>query len=174
MQGQVSETPPDSLVCIGTVPPKAELKGFGTVVLVEPDPDRADELQARYRAAKTVTVIAAAIGTQPGQADLQGFNFPGLRSLHAPAPALKDLFPGLKTRYRKPVQILTAAQLLERVGDLPDPVTLLIDLPGSELDILESWHAAGALDRLSQVRLRCSAEPAFEGSADQAALTAWM
>ena len=99
---------------------------LASLVLVEPNPDRAVALGAAKTGRK---VIVAAVGAKAERADLVEFNFPGLRSIHKPSTELRQLLPGLNERSRRSVDVITSAQLLERCGAMPRPLHLWIDAP---------------------------------------------
>ncbi|WP_212525602.1 FkbM family methyltransferase [Actibacterium sp. MT2.3-13A] len=168
---------PAALIILGPPAPEALeallAEGISRVVLVEPDPDRAARLEIRFGDRPGLEVVAAAVAGQEGPAELAEFNFPGLRSLHAPSPALRSLLPGLRVRARHAVEAITPAGLLARLGDLPRPAHLRIDAPGSEAAILQGLQAEGALERFDRIWLRCGAEPMFEGARDCRSVQDW-
>jgi len=145
----------------------------GKIILLEPDPDKAKEIQARFGANERLRVIPALLARRDGPAKLSEYNFPGLRSVVPPIQALRDLFPGLYVRTRKTVKTMTPAQLIEDIGDLPGSVHLDINTPGLEHDILQGWQQAGGLEQLDRIRIRCGATIMFEGAADRKTLEDW-
>ena len=176
MLGHTIDTPPASLI---TITPRsldaldARLpKTIERVVLVEPDPEEAQKLTRHFNGRDDVSVIAAAVAKAPGPRTLQTFNFPGLRSLCPPTPALRQLLPGLRVIKEQIVETVTPLQLLERVNDLPRPLHVEIKAPGSEPDILEGWEEAG-LERFDLIRINCGTEPLFEGAWDSQTLQRW-
>ncbi|MFD2175534.1 FkbM family methyltransferase [Rhodobacter lacus] len=168
---------PASLVLIG--PPSGEAlapliaEAPGTVVLVEPNPDLAARLERDFAQRERVRVLSFGVDATPGRAELSSFNFPGLRSLRRPTPALRALLPGLQLRASQSVEVITPAKLFERIGPLSRPLHLWIDAAGSELAILEGLHAAGALEEIDQIRLSCPAEEMFEGGSCLARVRSW-
>lgn len=172
------ETAPASLILVGA-PPIEELESYGlenlqALVLVEPDPMRAAQLSKHFEARKEVTVVNGAVGNTSGTAELCEFNFPGLRSICQPAPALRRLLPGIRVRKKCMVDVVTSELLLKQVGDLPPPIHLHINLLGSEHEILEGWYENERLDQLVLIRVRCSAEPMFEEGPAGCVVTEWM
>jgi len=143
------------------------------IVLVEPDADRADELRARFQGDDRVTVIAKGVATSTGDAELHVFNFPGLRSLLPPKEGLRGVLPGLRLRASKPVELITPAQLLNELGDLPLPWSLYVDVASWDSDILQGLLDCGAMYRAELVRVRCAATSFFEGLADSSGLQEW-
>ena len=140
------------------------------VVLVEPDPDRAQKLQAR----DGVRVICAAIGPEPGQRPMVRFNFPGLRSLFTPTATLRDALPGLRETGRTPVTVISPDDLAAQVEDLPDSAEMHIDAPGAEKMILQGLADRGVLARVSHLHLRCGTLPMVEGAAARSELEDWI
>lgn len=145
------------------------------IVLVEPDAQRGERLRKRLEEAeREVVVVPAALAAFEGEAELSVYNLPGLRSLKPAEKALGELFPGLRLRERVPVALSPLAAVLEKAGPLPEPLTLWIDLPGSEEDVLRAWQADGALDRLDHLVLRCCKEALFAEAGTSAALKKYL
>ena len=177
MARQTHDTPAASLIIIGPSTDDLEARlaePVGKVVLVEPDPARAASIEVRYGDRSGLSVIAAAVSDKAGQAELSEFNYPGLRSLHAPTAALLALMPGLRVKARRMVQVITPAALLDEAGDVPDPAHLRINAPGCEYAILQGLQQAGALERFDRVWVRCGAEPMFEEAQDSETVQHWM
>lgn len=143
----------------------------GRLVVFEPDPDLAAELEARLAGRGDIRVLPFALGTATGEAELRVFNLPGMASLHAPT-GLKALFPGLRELRRVRVRTVAAAEALATLPDLPDPLHVHIDAPGSEEAILAGLAAAGLLARTARLDLRCGREALFEGAPDLGAIQA--
>ncbi|SOC06902.1 FkbM family methyltransferase [Rhodobacter maris] len=171
------DAPPASLVLIGPPPLEALAPLIaaapGAVVLVEPNPDLAVRMERQFASRESVKVLPFGIDAAPGHADLSSFNFPGLRSLRRPTPALRALLPGLQLRSSLHVEVITPAELIARIGPLPRPQHLWIDAPGAEMAILQGLLEAGALERIDRIRLRCPAEEMFEGGSSVANLRNW-
>lgn len=107
-----------------------------------------------------------------GTADAHVFSLPGLVSLREPLDTLHALFPGLRERECKTVDLLDPETFAPHVADLPAPLTCAIALPGAETDILDALEAAGVLGCLSTLQLRCGVEPFFAGASGRAAIEA--
>lgn len=178
MLEHIPDSAPASLVVIGS-PPIEDFDAHASpdllsLVLVEPDPRRAAQLSEHFEIRNGVKVINVAVDGAAGSAELREFNFPGLRSIRQPATSLRRLLPGIRVGRKCTVDVVNVEQLLAHIGDLPPPVHLHINLPGSEYDILKGWHEKEGLDRLALIRVRCSAEPMFEGACASYVLTEWM
>ncbi|MBL4919342.1 hypothetical protein [Szabonella alba] len=140
-------------------------------VFLQPDPELAAGL---HRAAPGAEVLVLGLAAEDGRMDLLQMNFAALNSFHEPAPALRALFPGLKVMRRQPVPVLSPGALLDRIGARGQGIDLVLDMPGSEMQLLEAWKAADALEQLRSLVLRCGSEVFFEGSAPQAQIEAWL
>lgn len=147
---------------------------FGQLVLLEPDPAAGPQLAALFAETLPPEIIAATLGPAEGEGELLHYNFPGLTSLHPAENALQTLFPGLRVTSRTAIRIQDATALMERLETAPRPLSVVINLPGSELDILQALHDAGATDDIDQVRVRCAAEPMFAGGSAAPAITQWL
>lgn len=107
-------------------------------------------------------------GDAEGEGELILYNLPGLVSLSEPLETLFHLFPGLRETSRQRFDWLEPAKMGRFLADMPDPVTIWIDLPGAESTILESLARSGLLARARFVHLRCGTEPFFTGASGQA------
>jgi flagellar biosynthesis GTPase FlhF len=110
--------------------------------------------------------VWAAASSQDGDVEMTVYSVHGLRSFLPPAPALKNLFPGLQELSKETVPALSVASLLERLQPLDGPVRLWIDMPGEEALLLENLRSAGLLERVEELVIRCGVEPFFAGSED--------
>jgi FkbM family methyltransferase len=146
--------------------------GVSRIILVEPNPGFADALTGLCAGAQgRVEHVRAAITDQDGNALLNVFNVQGYSSLRHPS-ALQDLLPGLRQVARLSVPTLSAGGLLGRLGALEGQVLLILDTPGSELDVLQSFHDAGGLERFAELQIVCAEEPLYEGANGRSALQA--
>lgn len=170
---------PASLLAIGAPAPDqldalAEQESLSRIVFVEPDPKRAEALEERFAGDDRVKVIAATLGAEAGEAEIQIFNYRGARSVHVPGEAMRALLPGLKTRSRVPVTMMTPAQLHEQIGVLPSPLALRIEALGSEMDILKGWQAAAGLEGVARIQVSTSTEAMFENGPAAPECNTWM
>jgi chromosome segregation ATPase len=85
-----------------------------------------------------------------------------------------DLLPGLRQVATVPVATLSATSLLNRLSVDAGSLLLMLDAPGSELEILQSFKEAGALDVLVGLDLICSEEPQYQGSLGRPDLQSWV
>ncbi|PJF08550.1 hypothetical protein [Pseudorhodobacter sp. MZDSW-24AT] len=167
--------PPSTLIMMA--PPAsdhalADVMGrpWDSVIMVEPEADRARRLQKRTG----VQIIPAAIGPERGQKPLIRFNFPGLRSLFEPTAALSDLLPGLREIGRIPVDVITPDDLARQLQDLPRAAELHIEAPGAEWMILQALHGQKLLQRIARLQLRCGTHPMAEGALPRNVLETWI
>lgn len=143
------------------------------LILVEPDPLLVAHLQSRHKGAAQVTVLPVAIASGEGRQDLYRFSLARLNGIRAPG-RLTELMPGVRRVPGVQVEGITVAGLLRRLGLQATPVHLVIDAPGSEMDILQGWKAAGALGLIDSLELHASPLPLYEGGEELAALTGWL
>ncbi len=146
------------------------------VVLVEPHPATAKALGARFATLPEVSVLPVAVGGADalGDAALHVLSDPAHSSLHRPLPLLGALLPGLRPAGSTTVEVISAAELFDRLGTLPEPIHVELDAPGSEAVILAGLQHAGILDRIASVDLRCGSEPLYEGAVPASALATWL
>lgn len=145
-----------------------------SLLLIEADPQIAHDLQARAAEYAQLKVICAAVSGHPGPAILHRYNLPGASSLH-PATGLKKLFPGLKETGRIKVEAVTPDSLFRSLNLQNDfENTLVIDLPGEELPILQSLLKSELLYLFSRLYLNCGREPLYEGSTTAQSILQWL
>jgi len=141
--------------------------GAETVLLVEAEPEAAAELSARAAGDKRVKVVHAAVSADPRPRPFHVANFADLSSLRAPAPALRELFPGLRivsdevVTPRDPVSVLGESLPGEDRGS----ALLVLETPGETLGILEALEKADALHRFDAICLQEGVEPLHDGAA---------
>jgi hypothetical protein len=142
--------------------PDGAMPEAARLVAVEPDPVRAASLTAAHPG---LEVVDGMLAGGAGPATMIGWNLPGLRSLRAPNPRLRALFPGLREITRQLVNLVDPAALLAQLAPLPDHVSLHVDAPGEMAGIVDALENAGWLDRIAVLSLRCGVEPFFENEA---------
>ncbi|MBC7477367.1 MAG: hypothetical protein H7317_04640, partial [Pseudorhodobacter sp.] len=145
--------------------------GARQVILVEPNPTHAAALARLAASNPQVQVIEAAIADRDGEGLLRVFNVVRHSSL-ADATGLADLLPGLRQTALVPVTLLSPATLLDRVAPDAGTVALIVDAPGSEVQILQGFQEAGAFQWLTAVELTCTEEPQYDGAVGRPALQA--
>ena len=150
------------------------IQAAGRIILVEPEEHRAAALARQANGDPRITIHKAALGSEDGLGILHVMNFAGMSSLRPASPALQRLLPGLRETTRYEVRRLSVARLLADSGEIARPLHVVIDSPGSELDILEGFRAAGALGLIDQLELHCGTEAFQEGAADCATLEGWL
>ncbi len=138
--------------------------GAEKIVLVEPNPEMAEQLRQRTAKHPQVTVVEAAITTDPLNNKLQEYNLPEVSSLY-PATGLKTLFPGLKVKTTHQVATLTPEQLLADHGpQTGEQAMLSIQVPGEEHAILQSLMNTDHLKQFCELSVNANPTPYFEGS----------
>lgn len=144
--------------------------GAETVLLVEAEPEAAADLLARAAGEARVRVVQAAVSGDPRPRPFHVANFADLSSLRAPAPALRELFPGLRivsdevVTPRDPVAVLGESLPAEDKGS----ALLVLETPGETLGILEALEKAGTLHRFDAICLQEGVEPLYAGAAPMA------
>ena len=138
------------------------------LVLISPVPPKEGSALGHLMATPTAQRIAGVPGPEAGEADLISYSLPGLSSLSPPAASLAALLPGLHETGRQRVTRLVPSDLAQMLSELPEPLTLWIDLPGAEAEILGVLATAGVLERVQRLELRCGVEPFFMGAEGQA------
>jgi len=138
--------------------------GAQRIVLVEPNPKLADQLRETAQPHEQVTVVEAAVTSNPANNELKEYNLPEANSLHQPT-GLKALFPGLKTLTTTQVSILTPEQLLkEHAPEEGKPVKLVVQTPGEEHAIVEALINTGQLKQCAELQMATNPEPYYESS----------
>jgi FkbM family methyltransferase len=144
------------------------------LLLVEADPQLAEDLQNRTKGHESVQVSCAAISGQPGPATFNRYNLPEVNSLHA-ANKLIELFPGLKTVEQLKVNAISPDSLLSHLKlNVEQKNLLIIDLPGEELPVLQVLKQSQKLHFFSQVILHCGCESLYEGSEAAEQVLEWL
>ncbi len=144
------------------------------VLLIEPAATAGGEQARILGDLPGIEIVDAVPGGRDAPVDLDRYNLPGLRSLRPPTDALHALYPGLKLRGRVATQMVALAGLVGDGADLPAPLRLYVDLPGSEGDILQALSDCGALDAVSALSMRCAGEEMFRGGWRCDALRSWL
>lgn len=88
-----------------------------------------------------------------------------------PSAALMALQPDLRRLRRQTVRARAMARLAEALRALPDPLSVWIDAPGLEAEIVTLLQSSQLAPRLQSLTVRVGVVACFEGAADAAALT---
>lgn len=153
---------------------EAPLAGYlaattGRIVLVEPDPEAAADLQDRVAALPDaararVEVIAAAVAATDGPATLQVLNMADLSALTAPT-GLREIYPGLRILSQVPVAGIAPAGLIARLEPMPEAGNrLIVEAAGQEMVLLAGLAEHGALTRFGRIDVVCGREPMYQGA----------
>ncbi|WP_304615814.1 hypothetical protein [Paracoccus sp. (in: a-proteobacteria)] len=119
---------------------------------------------------EATTLLDGWIAKQSGQGEVTCWGAADLQSAHKPSAALLQLFPNLLVLGKRPTRLWRMDELLAELAPLPDPLSLWIDMPGSEAEILSQLLSSGATERLANIWLRGGTERWFEGALDVASL----
>ncbi|WP_093993411.1 hypothetical protein [Flavimaricola marinus] len=153
--------------------------GAAQIVLVEPEPERAEDLRALVaslsaRDQARVQVIERAVAMQDGTAMLTVFNQTDASSL-VPPTGLSELYPGLRVLSRTEVETVSPASLLKTLTLDPDALNwLIVETPGLEAQVLRALADLGGLTQFVRLDLRCGAEPLYEGAASGQEILTWL
>lgn len=147
----------------------------GKLMLVEPDPDRAQAARAWLQQTGAGVLVEAAVAAEDGEATFNRTSFADVNSLRVVTGATA-LFPGVRALETCTVKTVRPRNLfqagLEDVGD--GPRGLIVDAPSEVLLVLDDLHQAGLLGTFAHVIVRVAEEPLHEGGADRRALEAWL
>jgi predicted nucleic acid-binding Zn-ribbon protein len=145
------------------------------LMLVEPDPDRAQSARAWLQQAGAGSLVEAAVADEDGEATFKRTSFADVNSLRVVTGAMA-LFPGVRALETCTVKTVKPRNLfkagLEDVGG--GPCGLIVDAPSEVLLVLDDLHQAGLLGKFAHVIVRVAEEPLHEGGADRRALEAWL
>ena len=144
------------------------------IVLVDPTLDPGAPPPDLLAATAATSVVDAFPGPSQGEAEVMVWSVRGLMSARPPTPALTDLFPGLRCKTRRTVPMRRVADLADSLRDRPAPITVWIDMPGSEAELLGQLLATGLGQDIRAIRVRSTSEVFFEGGTTAAELIAQM
>jgi FkbM family methyltransferase len=144
------------------------------LLLVEADPQMAEDLQNRTKNRGSVKVTCAAIAGQPGPATFNRYNLPEVSSLRC-AKGLIELFPGLKTVEQFKVDAISPDFLLNPLKlNSEQENMLVVDLPGEELPVLQALQQSQKLHLFNHLILHCGSHALYEGSEPAARVLEWL
>lgn len=135
------------------------------IILVEPRAPLAVELRMRSAMDSRVQVLEVAVTNNPQYNKLNEYSIPGADSLYLPS-GLKKLFPGLRLLAQHPVDTITVPGLLKLCAFTGDQNALIVQAPGLEVSIIESFSEAGALEALSYISVICPEQPLYDLSGE--------
>ena len=145
------------------------------VVLVEPDPLRANGIRAWLEEGGSGTLIEAAVADRRGESAFRRTSFGDMNSLRVPTGAL-TLFPGLQSLETVPVKLIQPRDLVSGLDldKIEGRIGLVIDAPSEVLIVLTDLYDAGVLEKFDDIILRVADIPLHEGGADRKCLDAWL
>jgi FkbM family methyltransferase len=133
--------------------PQAAIRSF------EPLPGARDKL--KVVTAGRVEIVAAAVGAEPGRAELNVSAQDDSSSLLPIGRRQVAEYPGTEATTTIEVDVVTLASVLSEA--LPGPVLLKIDVQGFELDVLRG--AGELLSKVDEVFVECSFVELYDGQA---------
>lgn len=131
------------------------------IVLVEPNPSLAASLRRCVQTEPRVQVLEVAITNNPADNQLNEYNLPGASSLYPPTE-LRRLYPGMRLLKQHRVTTIGVEELVERCELEGEHNALVVQAPGSELEIIEALTERGDIDRFSYIDITCSEKPLYE------------
>ncbi len=168
-----SQVPKGTLILIGARQGDLERHPLAArTILVQPEAGMARVLSREAATWPGASLHPVALGCESAAKSLRVMNMGEMNSLRPGTSALLALLPGLREVSRQEVRMITLADLLDQVGDLPNPVRMSLVAPGDEADILEGLVTTGLLDRLTELTLRCGEVVLHEGGKPRVALEA--
>lgn len=146
-----------------------------TVILVEPDPERALALKTWLEGGGKGTLVEAAVADRSGEGIFRRTSFDAMNSLRAPTGA-KELFPGLQSLETVPVNLVRPRDLLSgrALENTRGRIGLVVDAPSETLLVLADLDDAGVLEQFDDIAVRVAERPLHEGGADRKDLEAWL
>lgn len=136
------------------------------LILAEAHPEQAEALSGRIDPVRGEEVWSLAITAEPlAQASLHVVNNPTFSSLKAPTGLLEH-FPNLREVRQATVPARSLAAAIEALALEADADHLLVlDAPGQAVDMLGATPPQ-ALQAFSEIVVRCSLEPLYDGDKD--------
>lgn len=135
------------------------------IILVEPRMALAAELRQRSAKDSRVQVLEAAVTNDPKYNKLNEYNVPGADSLYLPS-GLKTLFPGLRLLAQHSVSPMTVQEVLDRCALTGEKNALILQAPGLEASMIESFVETGAINNLCYISVACLEQPLYDVSSD--------
>ena len=144
------------------------------ILLVEADPELAEDLKKRTAFLEQVQVQCAAVAGNPGPVTFYRYNLPHAGSLHSASGMLK-LYPGLRVVEKFPMEAVSPNKVLEplHLEDYQEN-HWVIDIPGEELQVLQSLLRTGQLHLFFRIQLYCGREPLYENSEPSSRILEWL
>ncbi|MGA0543427.1 hypothetical protein [Neotabrizicola sp. VNH66] len=139
-------------------------------MLIQPETGLSRALSKATDGQSGISLHPVALGAANGTAVLRVMNLSEMNSLRPANAEMRSLLPGLREVAQQELRKIDGAELLKQAGDLPDPVTIRIAAPGDEAEILQGLAAAGLLERLAGLTLRCGEVALHEGAEPRSAL----
>ena len=146
-----------------------------SVILVEPDPLRAQAIRAWLEDGGSGTLVEAAVADRRGEGAFRRTSFGDMNSLRAPAGAI-DLFPGLQSLESVPVKLIQPRDLLSErdLETMQGRIGLVVEAPSEVLVVLADLDDAGILEQFDDIIIRVAETPLHDGGADRSHIEAWL
>lgn len=133
------------------------------ILLVEPNPKRAERLRDLAQADDRVKVLEVAVTDNANLDQLYEYNLPEASSLYRPT-GLKKIFPGLRTTAQHSVSTQAPRQLLAEHRINGENNLLVVQAPGAEMAIIKALPESKDLHSFSHIWLTNPIEVFYEGA----------
>ncbi|GJL96294.1 MAG: hypothetical protein DHS20C06_01110 [Hyphobacterium sp.] len=145
------------------------------IVMVEPDPLRADAIRTWLDEGGKGMLVEAAVADRRGEGTFRRTSFGDMNSLRVPTGAL-TLFPGLQSLETVPVKLILARDLINgrNLESIEGRTCLVIDAPSEVLVALADLVDADVLEKIDDIILNVAEIPLHEGGADRKYLERWL
>ncbi|MCP8900292.1 hypothetical protein [Gilvimarinus xylanilyticus] len=120
------------------------------IILVEPNPQLAEQLRQQAEGDNRVTVLEQAVGGARAGSELHVYNLAHTASLY-PLDGLKNLYPGLRLANTHSVQRQTPAQLFNQLSIQGYHNLLVVQAPGAESDILTALAQSNRFETFANI-----------------------
>lgn len=146
----------------------------GLLVLVEADPQLAEDLERRLAGRDNAQVINAGVAAESGDRTYYRYNLPAVNGLRQ-ATGLRAVYPGLRLIEERPIQALSIRQLLDSLNLAPDRSnSLIVELAGEEAAILEALEAEDRLHRFCEIELVAGRDALYEDAVPADQVLDWL
>ena len=138
------------------------------VILIEPQPELAQQLRDKTAAHAHVQVLELAVSDDPQQTRLHQFNLSALNSLYT-QNELKQQYPGIREQQAISVNTIPPQALIESCQIDPKAQNrLILDAPGAEAGILQTLHEKKLLTAFTDITLTTPEKPLYSSNSSYA------
>lgn len=169
---------PGTLIVLGAASPRVHARRSArlaqrpaVVIIVDPFIDRhAPPPTHLVSGSVRTTVLDGMPARDDSEATLGIWSANWLVGPREPTRALHTLFPGLRCLERRSIRTRSMSGIAEALPPSGDPVTVWVDAPGSEADILAMLQTSTFAPRVCSLSIRAGLEVYFDGGLDSMSL----